>query len=106
MMLKADPKYPSRRTYVVKVHGDATRDALRGRLENLVTCQLSDFTSARELLNCSFAMSTRALRGPSENRAVLAATTNCRPNVDPSLTTHAQPSRTLAPVQFPQPRTR
>ena len=50
MMLKADPKYPSRRTYVVKVHGDATRDALRGRLENLVTCQPRDFTSARELL--------------------------------------------------------
>lgn len=49
-MHKADPKYPSRRTYVVKVRGDATRDALQGRLENLVTCQLSDFNSARELL--------------------------------------------------------
>ena len=49
-MLRADPKYPSRRTYVVKLHNDATRDALRGRLENLVSCQQSDFTSARELL--------------------------------------------------------
>ncbi len=50
MMLKADPKYPSRRTYVVKLHSEATRDALRGRLENLVTCRQNDFTSARELL--------------------------------------------------------
>lgn len=50
MMLKADPKYPSRRTYVVKLHSEATRDALRGRMENLVTCQQCDFTSARELL--------------------------------------------------------
>ena len=51
MKLRADPKYPSRRTYVVKVRGDATPDALCGRLENLVTCQQSDFTSVRELLD-------------------------------------------------------
>jgi len=50
MTLNADPKYPSRRTYVVKLRNDATRDALRGRVENLVTCQQSEFTSARELL--------------------------------------------------------
>ena len=50
MTLRADTKYPSRRTYVVKVRGDATPVALGGRLENLVTCQQSDFTSARELL--------------------------------------------------------
>jgi hypothetical protein len=49
-MLRADPKYPSRRTYVVKILNDATRDALRGRVENLVSCQQSDFTSGRELL--------------------------------------------------------
>jgi hypothetical protein len=50
MTLRADTKYPSRRTYVVKLRGDATPVALCGRLENLVTCQQSDFTSARELL--------------------------------------------------------
>ena len=33
----------------VKVRNDATPDALCGRLENLVTCKQSDFTSAREL---------------------------------------------------------
>ena len=49
MTLRADPKYPSRRTYVVKLRSDATPDALCGRLENLVTCKQSDFTSAREL---------------------------------------------------------
>jgi hypothetical protein len=49
MTLNADPKYPSRRTYVLKLHHDATADALCGRLENLVTCKQSDFTSAREL---------------------------------------------------------
>ena len=51
MTLRADPKYPSRRTYVVKVLTDATQDALCGRLENLVTCRQSDFTSARELVD-------------------------------------------------------
>jgi hypothetical protein len=51
MTLRVDPKYPSRRTYVVKVHSDATPDALCGRLENLVTCQQSDFASTRELLD-------------------------------------------------------
>jgi hypothetical protein len=49
MTLNADPKYPTRRTYVLKVRNDAAPDALCGRLENLVTCQQSDFTSAREL---------------------------------------------------------
>ena len=51
MTLRVDPKYPSRRTYVVKISNDATADSLRGRLENLVTCQQSDFSSARELFN-------------------------------------------------------
>ena len=50
MMLRADPKYPTRRTYVLKLRGDATPDVLLGRLENLVTCRHSDFTSASELL--------------------------------------------------------
>jgi hypothetical protein len=49
MTLKVDPKYPNRRTYVVKLRSDATPDALFGRLENLVTCKHVDFTSAREL---------------------------------------------------------
>jgi len=51
MTLRADPKYPSRRTYVVKVRSDATLEALCGRLENLVTCQQSDFTSVGELFD-------------------------------------------------------
>ena len=50
MMLRADPKFPTRRSYVLKLHSDATPDVLLGRLENLVTCRHSDFTSARELL--------------------------------------------------------
>ena len=50
-MLKADSKYPSRRTYVLKLHRDATPDAFCGRLENLVTCKHNDFTSVRELLD-------------------------------------------------------
>jgi len=50
-MLRAHPKYPSRRTYVVKFRSDATPTALCGRLENLVTCDQSDFTSARELFD-------------------------------------------------------
>ena len=50
MVLSADPKYPSRRAYVVKVRSDATPDTLSGRLENLVTGRRCEFTSAHELL--------------------------------------------------------
>ena len=51
MPLRVDPTYPSRRTYVVKVRSDAAPDVLCGRLENLVTCQQSHFTSSRELFD-------------------------------------------------------
>lgn len=51
MSLDARSKYPTRRTYVVKVRGDAKPDALAGRLENLVTGQQREFTSSRELLD-------------------------------------------------------
>lgn len=50
MTLRADPKYPTRRTYVVKMRSDATPAALCGRVENLVTCKQCEFTSAGELL--------------------------------------------------------
>ena len=50
MTLRVDPKYPTRRTYVLKLHSDATPGLLLGRLENLVTCKQNDFTSADELL--------------------------------------------------------
>jgi hypothetical protein len=51
MPLKREPKYPSRRAYVLKVRGDATPDALAGRLENLVTGSQLDFASGAELVN-------------------------------------------------------
>lgn len=49
MMLSGDPKFPARRTYVVKFRSDATLDVLCGRVENLVTCKQIEFASAREL---------------------------------------------------------
>ena len=49
MILKADPKYPVRRAYVVKLSHDATPLALHGRLENLVSGRHSEFLSAAEL---------------------------------------------------------
>jgi hypothetical protein len=51
MPLSPDPKYPSRRAYVVKFRGDATPHALAGRVENLVTGRQLDFTSGGELLD-------------------------------------------------------
>ena len=51
MTLNADPKYPSRRAYVVKFRGDATPQALAGRVENLVTGRQLEFTSGGELLD-------------------------------------------------------
>ena len=51
MSLNAQSKYPSRRTYVLKVRGDAQPDAVAGRLENLVTGRQHEFASGRELLD-------------------------------------------------------
>ena len=51
MPLKADPKYPSRRAYVVKLRGDTTPPVLAGRVENLVTGRQRAFTSGGELLD-------------------------------------------------------
>jgi hypothetical protein len=51
MALNREPKYPSRRTYVLKVERDAMPDALAGRLENLVTGRHCEFASSRELLD-------------------------------------------------------
>jgi len=50
MPLNPEPKYPSRRAYVLKLRGDATPDALTGRLENVVTGSQLEFASAQELL--------------------------------------------------------
>jgi hypothetical protein len=50
MPLNGEPKYPSRRTYVVNVRSAAKPDALAGRLENLMTGRQSEFASGRELL--------------------------------------------------------
>lgn len=50
MILRTDSKYPINRAYVVKLSSDATSDALRGRLEHLVSGKHRDFVSAQELL--------------------------------------------------------
>lgn len=50
MPLNPESKYPTRLAYVVKLRGDATRTALTGRLENLVTGRQRVFVSADELL--------------------------------------------------------
>ena len=49
MSLNPESKYPTRRTYVVKVRFDAQPDALGGRLENLVTGQQREFASGQGL---------------------------------------------------------
>jgi hypothetical protein len=61
MVLSTGPKYPNRRTYVVKLRSDATPDALIGRLENLVTGRQGEFASARELLR----LFARDIDGPA-----------------------------------------
>ena len=50
MALNPETKYPSRRTYVLKVRSDATPHAIAGRLENMVTGEQRDFSSERELV--------------------------------------------------------
>lgn len=51
MTLKSESTYPSRRTYVLKLHSDAGPDFLSGRLENLVTGKQREFVSGKELLD-------------------------------------------------------
>lgn len=48
--MNSDSKYPNRRAYVVKLRSDATPDALRGRVENLLLCEQHEFESALELV--------------------------------------------------------
>ena len=50
MVLNHEPKYPSRRAYVLRLAGDATPQALAGRIENLVTGVQRVFGSGDELL--------------------------------------------------------
>lgn len=50
MILRQDIKYPSRRTFVLKLRGDATPGSLAGRLENVVTGRQYAFESLHELV--------------------------------------------------------
>jgi hypothetical protein len=50
MTLSTESKFPNRRAYVLKLRGDATPDALAGRVENLITGCRCEFSSAGELL--------------------------------------------------------
>jgi hypothetical protein len=54
MTLNSLSTYPSTRSYVLKLHRDATpeRDHLAGRLENMASGRHFDFGSADELLAC------------------------------------------------------
>jgi len=51
MNRQAESRYPSRLTWVLKLHVDAVPHALVGRLENIVTARRVDFASGRELLD-------------------------------------------------------
>jgi hypothetical protein len=50
MPLNPEPKYTTRRAYVLKVRSDATPVALAGLLENLVTGRRLEFATGHELL--------------------------------------------------------
>ena len=51
MTLESRSKYPSGRTYVVKMRHDAAPDTLAGVLENIVTGRQREFANAGELLD-------------------------------------------------------
>lgn len=51
MSLSQEAKYPSRRTYVLRLRSDAAPSALAGRLENIVTGRQHAFETTRELLD-------------------------------------------------------
>jgi hypothetical protein len=51
MVLSERSKYPSRRTYVVKLRGDVAPQALAGVVENVVTGKQYGFASAEQLVD-------------------------------------------------------
>ncbi|MDX1375828.1 MAG: hypothetical protein R3357_09720 [Burkholderiales bacterium] len=51
MSLSPESKYPSRRTFVVKLRSDVKPGSLAGRVENVVSGRQFEFTSGRELLD-------------------------------------------------------
>ena len=50
MPFNSESRYPTRRTYVVKMRSDASGGMFSGRFENLVTGTECEFSSGRELL--------------------------------------------------------
>ena len=66
MSLNDHSKFPSRRAYVVKLRNDAEPSALRGRIENLLTCEQREFESAAELVERI--ESDLAASGPTNDR--------------------------------------
>jgi hypothetical protein len=50
MVLSSDTKYPTRRSYVLKLRSDAGPGVLSGRIENVVTGRQHEFSCAKELL--------------------------------------------------------
>ena len=50
IFVNTEPKYPSRRSYVLKLRWDARPEALAGRLENLLTGRQCEFSCTEELL--------------------------------------------------------
>jgi hypothetical protein len=50
MPFNSESRYPSRRTYVVKMSSDASEKTFAGRFENLVTGKEREFSPGRELL--------------------------------------------------------
>ena len=70
MTLNPETKYPSRRSYVVKLRSDATPGTLCGRIENIVTGWQCDFASGRELLeSVASELQAAAQRGPVDSTA-------------------------------------
>jgi hypothetical protein len=48
--MKPESTYPTRRSYLLKLHSEAMPDALAGRLQNLLTGGQREFASGHELL--------------------------------------------------------
>ena len=69
MSLNPETKYPTRRTYVVKVRSGAKPNALAGRLENLVTGAQREFTCGGELLESISSDLELSAAEPSSHRA-------------------------------------
>ena len=107
MVLNPESKYPNRRAYVLKLRGDATPDALAGRIENLVTGQPAGVRVRPRVARSSVVrdLELRARRAPQAPDAAAGEGAHADRTRDATLTTSRARRPTLTTPSNPDEST-